>query len=352
MAIAARILPPSPLIETPPQNVTRMPRVPLISRTNRNESSDICLPGGSPEKRQGTSQTASPVKHQIASPAASTSSLPSTDLQADLSASVPLYLEHEVTSNLNELSVAPESTPLKLHPVVSPTGLPNPIPREPRTMGTTTTGTQYQIEMDSYLPPVVTSPMQEVYTTPTTTPRRVDSNTDQQPEGLFSPTPEPREATTTLRAQEQGLPFHKGDFQSPFPNGDELVPEPLADSVKMEAGPLLSMIDLHQVECLYSKHWQLREKALQFLIDKLDAKKLVDEPLPSFRYTFYSYLLFLKTVCRSCIENFAVELTILAVVKLIKFLLIFFCRSLWFTLNLCHDRYTMEVMITCTVVVP
>lgn len=118
-------------------------------------------------------------------------------------------------------------------------------------------------------------------------------------ERLFSPTSEPRShhseaaLTTTLRAQEQALPFHKGDFQSPFPNGDELVPEPLADSVKMEAGPLLSMIELFQVECLYSKHWQLREKALQVLIDKVDANKLNDEPLPTFRYTFENALMLL-----------------------------------------------------------
>lgn len=298
MATATRILPPPlPLIESPPQNVTRVPRIPLISETQRNEYSDMCLPGGrnlSPDKRQGTSLTASPVKqYQMVSPAASTSCLRiTTDLQADLSGSIPVYQTLEnpsvststlATLNLNELSVTPELTPLKLHPVMSPKGLPKPVNREPTT---TTTGTQYQLEKQpsTYLPPISTSPMQEEEcSTPTATPRRIDSTSDL---GLFSPVPEPRhypEVATALRVQEQALPFHKGDFQSPFPNGDDLVPEPLADSVKMEAGPLLSMIDLHQVECLYSKHWQLREKALQGLIDKLDANKLVDEPVPSFR---------------------------------------------------------------------
>jgi len=271
----------------------------------------MCFPGGrnlSPDKRQGNlSLTASPVKpYQMVSPAAaSTSCLPSTtDLQADLSGSIIVYQKLEnpsvststlATSNLTELSVTPELTPLKLPPVMlSPKGLPKPVNRE-FTTTTTTPGTQYQLEKQpsTYLPPVSTSPMQEeVCATPTATPRRTDSTTDL---GLYSPVPDARHyselTTTALRAQEQALPFHKGDFQSPFPNGDELVPEPLADSVKMEAGPLLSMIDLHQVECLYSKHWQLREKALQCLIDKLDANKLGDEPVPSFRYTFLRFFI-------------------------------------------------------------
>lgn len=294
-AVTTRISPPSTLTEMPPQNVIRGPRIPLICGTSRNESSETYSPdcqNGSPDKRQGPCL--------VASPAASTTCLPSSDLQADLS--VPTYLKHELplttnpsvstfvaTSNLDELSVTPQLTPLRLHQVMSPTGLPSSVHSEPMTLRTTTTGTQYQIEKQPspYLPPTPTSPMQEELpcNTPTKTPRRVDSNTDQ--EGLFSPTLDPRhyqDSTTTLRAQEQALPFHKGDFQSPFPNGDELVPEPLADSVKMEAGPLLSIIDVHQVECLYSKHWQLREKALQFLIDKLNADKLVEEPIPSFRY--------------------------------------------------------------------
>jgi hypothetical protein len=279
----------------PSQHVIRGPRFPLISGTSRSESSDMCSPGcqnGSPDKRQGTCL--------VASPAASTTCLPSTDLQADRSAHVPTYLKHELPLATNpsvstsvatsNLDVTPQLTPLKLHQVMSPIGLPSSVHSEPMTTRTTTTGTQYQIEKQpsAYLPSMPTSPMHEELScrTPATTPRRLDPDTDH--EGLFSSTPEPRhsnqDSTTTLRAQEQALPFHKGDFQSPFPNGDELVPEPLADSVKMEAGPLLSLIDIHLVECLYSKHWQLREKALQFLIDKLNANKLVEEPVPSFRY--------------------------------------------------------------------
>ncbi|KAG0602198.1 hypothetical protein M758_11G166900 [Ceratodon purpureus] len=294
--ITTSISPPTTMIEMPSQNVIRGPRIPLISETNRNESSDICSSGcqnGSPDKRQGI--------FMVTSPAASTTCLPSTDLQADLSADVSTHLKHQLalatnpaistsvaTSNLNELSVTPQLTPLKLHQVMSPTGLPNSKGSEPTTMRTTTTGTQYQIEKQpsAHLPPIPTPPMHEELSccTPTTTSRRVDLSIDH--DGLFSSTPEPRhyqDSTTSFRAQEQALPFHKGDFQSPFPDGDELVPEPLADSVKMEAGPLLSIIDVHQVECLYSKHWQLREKALQFLIDKLNTNKLVEEPVPYFR---------------------------------------------------------------------
>jgi hypothetical protein len=160
--------------------------------------------------------------------------------------------------------------------------------------------------------------------TPATTPRRVDQDTDQ--DGLFSSTPEPRhsyqDSTTTLRAQEQALPFHKGDFQSPFPNGDELVPEPLADSVKMEAGPLLSIIDIHQVECLYSKHWQLRKKALQFLIEKLNANKLVEEPVPSFRYIpLYCFWKFYSCTYR----RFLTETHNLERMEVINFLFMFLC---------------------------
>ena len=267
-AATTRISPPATLIEIPSENVIGGPRIPLRSGTSRNESSDTCSPecqSGSPEKRQGTCV--------LASPAASTTCLPNTDLQADLSANVPTYLKHELplatnpsvstsvaTSNLSELSVTPHLPPLKLHQVMSPTGLPDSSHSKPMTYRTTTTGTQYQIEKQpsTYLPLILTSPMHEELSrsTPTTTPRRVDPNTDQ--EELFSSTPEPRnyqDSTNTLRAQEQALPFHKGDFQSPFPIGDDLVPEPLADSVKIEAGPLLSIIDVHQVECLYSKQF-------------------------------------------------------------------------------------------------
>lgn len=66
-----------------------------------------------------------------------------------------------------------------------------------------------------------------------------------------------------------------------------LVPEALADSVKLEAGPLLSVLDLYHVECLYSKHWQLREKTLLFLMEEVAARNLREEPPGSFKYTHY-----------------------------------------------------------------
>lgn len=282
VAIATCTLPPPPLVETPPPSMIRVPRIPVTSGVYRSESSEMGLSNGSPEKR------ASPLKqqqHQMLSPAASTSCT-SLDHQAD----TPMHLSLELANSTSSLETSiilndssADLSPLKLHSMVSPT--------------VTTTGTQYQIEKEpkSYSSPVSTSPTAEDMCsgTPATTPRTESKSLER----LFSPTPEPRSyhseaaLTTTLRAQEQALPVHKGDFQSPFPNGDELVPEPLADTVKMEAGPLLSMIDLFQVECLYSKHWQLREKALQFLIDKVEANKLNDEPLPSFRYTFENALM-------------------------------------------------------------
>lgn len=66
-----------------------------------------------------------------------------------------------------------------------------------------------------------------------------------------------------------------------------LVPEALADSVKLEAGPLLSVLDLYHVECLYSKHWQLREKTLLFLMEEVAARNLPEAPPGSFKYTHY-----------------------------------------------------------------
>lgn len=78
-----------------------------------------------------------------------------------------------------------------------------------------------------------------------------------------------------------------GDAIIPSAVEEILVPEVLADSVKLEAGPLLSVLDIYHVECLYSKHWQLREKTLLFLMEEVAARNLPEEPPGSFKYTHY-----------------------------------------------------------------
>jgi hypothetical protein len=56
---------------------------------------------------------------------------------------------------------------------------------------------------------------------------------------------------------------------------DELSgPEPLTDAVKAESAPLQNLIDLHYVQCLYSKQWQLRDKACQYITKLLETNGL------------------------------------------------------------------------------
>ncbi|CAM6084497.1 unnamed protein product [Calypogeia fissa] len=58
-------------------------------------------------------------------------------------------------------------------------------------------------------------------------------------------------------------------------SGDDLnAPEPLSDAVKAECGPLLNLLDLYHVQCLYSKQWQLRDKAFQFIAKMLQSEGL------------------------------------------------------------------------------
>ncbi|XP_024402111.1 uncharacterized protein [Physcomitrium patens] len=300
-AISSRTLP--PLMKL--QNVISCSPTPLICGTNENGFSDKYLPGvnvASSDMRQSVPTSAKLIASSMSS---STFCATNTTPPADLSANVLTHLQQELpvatspslltsslvsTSNFNEASFTPRLAPLKLHLATSPTGLLNSSNHEPATT-TTTTGTQYQPEMPPHPSLLPTSPMQEesvLCACPSTTPRvSVDSNADHNSEGLFSSTPESQqyhEANTTLMVQEQTLPVHNGDVPSSVTaTGNELVPEPLADNVKMEAGPLLSVMDFHHVECLFSKHWQLRDKALQFLIDEVSANKLLEEPGPSFR---------------------------------------------------------------------
>lgn len=66
-------------------------------------------------------------------------------------------------------------------------------------------------------------------------------------------------------------------------SGDDLnAPEPLSEAVKIDCGPLLNLLDLHHVQCLYSKQWQLRDKAFQFIAKWLQSEGLGDSS--SFRW--------------------------------------------------------------------
>jgi hypothetical protein len=65
---------------------------------------------------------------------------------------------------------------------------------------------------------------------------------------------------------------------------DLLTPEPLTEAVLAESGPLLAILELYYVECLLSKQWQLRDKALQFIIQETKLNHLAGhDPLMVFR---------------------------------------------------------------------
>lgn len=65
---------------------------------------------------------------------------------------------------------------------------------------------------------------------------------------------------------------------------DLLTPEPLTEAVLAESGPLLAILELYYVECLLSKQWQLRDKALQFIIQETKLNHLAGhDPLTVFR---------------------------------------------------------------------
>ncbi|KAG6555666.1 hypothetical protein Mapa_002902 [Marchantia paleacea] len=59
---------------------------------------------------------------------------------------------------------------------------------------------------------------------------------------------------------------------------DTSVPEPLTDVLRGEMGPLLGILDLYYVECLCSKQWQLRDKALQHIVKLLQSKGISGDP--------------------------------------------------------------------------
>nr|XP_024357275.1 uncharacterized protein LOC112273107 isoform X2 [Physcomitrium patens] len=64
---------------------------------------------------------------------------------------------------------------------------------------------------------------------------------------------------------------------------DDLVPEPLNESQLSESAPLLKMIDMYYVQCFYSKEWKLRDKAFQYMIQKIKNEQINGDSLDVFR---------------------------------------------------------------------
>lgn len=65
---------------------------------------------------------------------------------------------------------------------------------------------------------------------------------------------------------------------------DDLVPEPLTESQMSESGPLLKLVDIYYVQCLYSKEWKLRDKAFQYFVQEMNNEKIFGDALDVFRY--------------------------------------------------------------------
>ncbi|XP_024540141.1 centrosomal protein of 104 kDa-like [Selaginella moellendorffii] len=67
-------------------------------------------------------------------------------------------------------------------------------------------------------------------------------------------------------------------------NSDEvLTPEPLPETVVKEFSDVLTVMDRYHLECLLSKHWQLRDKSLQVLEKELESKSHMSDTVTSFR---------------------------------------------------------------------
>ena len=67
---------------------------------------------------------------------------------------------------------------------------------------------------------------------------------------------------------------------------DDLVPEPLIESQMSECAPLLKLIDIYYVQCLQSKEWKLRDKALQYMVQEIKNEQMSGDALDIFRYKF------------------------------------------------------------------
>ncbi|KAI5082848.1 hypothetical protein GOP47_0002591 [Adiantum capillus-veneris] len=65
---------------------------------------------------------------------------------------------------------------------------------------------------------------------------------------------------------------------------DNLLPEPLAEAIVKELEPILILIDPFYLDCLYSRHWQLRDKGLQHMGKQLQSQG-VTEPISTIRAT-------------------------------------------------------------------
>lgn len=91
---------------------------------------------------------------------------------------------------------------------------------------------------------------------------------------------------------------------------DDLVPEPLPEAVLKELGPVISVIGKYRLECLYSKHWQLRDKTLQQLEKDMLQNRLNGDTFSAFRClklspTAESNTLLKRTGSSCCMKSFA-----------------------------------------------
>jgi hypothetical protein len=64
---------------------------------------------------------------------------------------------------------------------------------------------------------------------------------------------------------------------------DDLIPEPLTEAQMSESIALLKLIDTYYVQCLYSKEWKLRDKALQYMVQEIKNEKISGDILDVFR---------------------------------------------------------------------
>jgi hypothetical protein len=122
------------------------------------------------------------------------------------------------------------------------------------------------------MPAAAISGMNKKMIIPTMAPMIYNSNNQSKIGG-----PDPLMTTT----QSSSLHYHVAGSTT---TEDLLTPEPLTEAVLAESGPLLAILELYYVECLLSKQWQLRDKALQFIIQETKLNHLAGhDPLMVFR---------------------------------------------------------------------
>ncbi|BBN12831.1 centrosomal protein CEP104 [Marchantia polymorpha subsp. ruderalis] len=138
---------------------------------------------------------------------------------------------------------------------------------------------------------IVDSPVDDHYKTGHQQLSTLHSSTDQyeksgQHNGDLHPPVDPHPKFANIEPEPKAA-LHNFPFSGSVPeqNGsqtthdhDTSVPEPLTDALRGEMGPLLGILDLYYVECLCSKQWQLRDKALQHIVKLLQSRGITGDP--------------------------------------------------------------------------